>query len=155
MAGANSLDPFAQDYYNAARRRVDDTYQIGLTNNNDRQQQADMTFQQRLQGLQDRLDQERNQLPDAYAAHGLINSGIYNYGSQPGQSGGMGALQRFQLNYNTQLGDLRNQQTSVDTQYGHQGQQLGQTYHDQLGALSTQQADDVARQSIADAISGA
>lgn len=152
-AAEGAIDPTLAAYYAGQRRNVADTYQIGLAQNTEQKQLTDLNYQQKLQALQNTLGQQQSQLPDPYAAKGILNSGIYNYaGTVPGQ---MGAKQQFAYNSALSLGNLRSQQNLLDQQSGQKGQQLGIQYQDSMNGIAQQSAVDQARQAVNDALTGA
>lgn len=152
-AAEGAIDPTLTAYYGTQRRNAADTYQIGLSQNTEQQQLTDLNYQQKLQALQNTLGQQQSTLPDAYAAKGLLHSGIWNYaGTVPGQ---MGAKQQFAYNSALSQGNLQNQQNLMDQQSGQKAQQLGLQYQDTMSGIASQSAVDQARQAVNDALTGA
>lgn len=152
----SSLDKLGLNSTNDQQRNVNTSYAIGLINNNAKKSQGDLSFQQRIGALQDKLDQERSQLPNRFAQRGVLNSGIYNFDGVPGGDfSNMGARQQFALNSATSLGNLRAQQTSSDQGFDQGNQSLALAWSDASSAIPGIDASDAARNAIANAVKGA
>lgn len=143
---SNPLDGF----YSSQQRNAYDTYQIGLSQNSDAKALADLSYQQKLQALQDRLGQQQAILPDRFAARGLLNSGIYNYNG----AGQLGAKQQFGYDSALSQQNLIGQRQGLDTQYNDRANQYGLQYQDAMSGIAATQAADNARQAINDALAG-
>ena len=150
-AASAAMDPLMAAYYNQQERNASDTYQIGLAQNQEQKAQTDLSYQQKMNALQDKLGQQWNALPNSYAARGLMNSGIWNWNG----AGQLGAKQQFAYDQFVSGSNLAQQQNQLDQQYGQKGLQLGTQYNDQLAGIKTQQAADMGRQAVSDAIAGA
>ncbi len=150
-SATSAMDPLLQQYYDMQRRNVNDTYQIGLSENAAAKSMTDLSYQQKLMALQDKLDQEQGRLPDPYAARGLMNSGIWNWNG----AGQMGAKQQFAYDSALAKTNMEQQQSSLDSQYGLKNTELGTTNQDSLAGIQSQEAADQARQAASDAIMGA
>jgi hypothetical protein len=136
-----NLDPYTGAYYADQRQKISDSYQIGLADNEQKKQQADLSWQDRIAQLDQKLGLENNQFGDKFAQRGLLNSGIYNYGSQSGQNADLargqgGALQQFQWNTAEQNQAANAQQQNVDDQYATQQKELGGTYTNESNSLN-------------------
>lgn len=151
-SATSAVDPYLQAYYDTQRRNVSDTYQLGLAQNSEQKALTDLSYQQKLSALQDKLNNDQNVVSDPYASRGLLHSGIYNYN---GTSGQLGALQQFGVNKATALGNLNSQQSALDSSYGLKGQQLGTTFQTNMDNITSLSAADQARAAINDAIAGA
>lgn len=152
---STSLDSLGLNSTNDQQRNVNTTYAIGLINNNAKKAQSDLGFQQRIQALQDKLDTEGAQLPNSFAARGLLNSGVYNFDSVPGGNfANLGAKQQFALNSAQSLGNLNAQQTSADTGFDEGNSSLGLAWSDASSAIPGVSASDATQQAIADAVKG-
>lgn len=151
MASSGSMQSALDGYYSSQQRNAYDTYQIGLAQNADTKALGDLSYQQKLQALQDRLGQQQASLPDKYAARGLLNSGIYNWNG----AGQMGAKQQFGYDSALAQQNLIQQRQGLDTQANDRGNQLGLQYQDSMSGIPATQAADNARQAINDAITGA
>lgn len=166
----SSLTPEDLAYYAQQQANVLNTQAIGQQEDSNAQSGADLTYQQKLQALQENLSQEQNALPDKFAARGVQNSGIFNYGgnntaytgsaegggftTMPGVPGGqLGAKQQFGADSVTSTNDLLNQQQNVDQGYGLKLGDLNNAANDQLQTINTTEASQNASQAAADAIS--
>lgn len=152
MAAASALDPADQNYFQQQNTNTNDTYQIGLADNASAKSLSDLTYDQKLNALQDTLSQQQSQLPDSYAARGLSNSGVYNYGKAG--AGSLGAWQQFIANKNESLLDLNSQKFGLDSQFAQKTSDLGLTNTDNLATIAQTEAVDNAQQAAADAIAG-
>lgn len=150
-----ATDPYTAAYYTDQRHKIADSYSIGLTDSLQKKQQADLSWSDRLQQLGQQLGIQRQQFGDRFAQRGLLDSGIYNYGSGSRQSGGLGALQQFTTDAGRQMSTAQDMSADVDNQYNTQRAQLGSTRDDQLNTLDGLETADQARQNIASSISGA
>lgn len=171
MATASSISPEDLDYYATQQRAVLNTQAIGQRENNNAEVGANLTYSQKLQALQEKLTQEGNALPDKFAARGIQNSGILNYGSgnsnytggegsgwtaYSGLPGGqLGANQQFKSDQTTATNDLTNQQENVDQGYTDKMADLNNTANNQVLTISTTEAAQNAAQAAADAVGAA
>lgn len=146
-SSSNLLD----GYYSAQQRNAQDTWALGLQQNQAAQQAADLGYQQKLAALQDRLTQQQDVLPDKFAARGLLNSGIYNWNG----AGRMGALQQFAYDKAQSQQNLNQQQGALDTQFADKANQLNTQYGDAQYGIQQTEALDQSRQAISDALAGA
>ena len=158
LGSLTAADPFTSPQ----SRNAYDSWAIGLADNAAQKGGTDLAYTQKLNALQDRLNQEQNVLPDKYAARGLLHSGIWNYGSvnagnpYPGLPGSqLGGMQQFAYDSGLAKQNLSDQQQNLDSQYDERQNALNtQGYDAMSGVLSTQAADQ-ARQAISDALAGA
>lgn len=148
---STSLADALSGYYSAQQRNAYDTYSIGLAQNKDAKAMSDLSYQQKLDALQDTLNQQQDTLPDKFAARGLMNSGIWNYNG----AGQMGAKQQFAYDKALSQSNLAAQNQSLDTQYNDKANELGLQYQDAMSGIAATQLADNARQAISDAIAGA
>lgn len=151
MASSTSLGNALSGYYGSQQQNAYDTYQIGLSQNSDAKAMADLSYQQKLGALQDKLNQQQDALPDKFAARGLLNSGIYNWNG----AGQMGAKQQFAYDSALAQSNLTGQQGALDASYSDKAQQLGTQYQDAQQGINATSAADNARQAISDALTGA
>lgn len=171
MATSNVLSPEDIQYYQQQARAVNNTQAIGQEELGNAQAGADLTYQQKLAALAEQLGQQQSALPDKFAARGIQNSGIYNYGGTAAHyTGGdgsgwttyrgapgsqSGALQQFGKDAFTAQSDLRNQQENVDQGYTLKNADLNNTAANQNANITTTEAAQNASQAAADAINGA
>lgn len=150
-----ATDPYTGAYYSDQRQKINDSYQIGLLDSQQKQAQAGLSWQDRIAQLQQTLGNQRQQFGNRFAQRGLLNSGVYNYGSKVGETGGLGALQQFQSDAGRQMNTANSMYADVNNQYGGQQQQLGTVHTNELNSLNNLETADAARQSIANSINGA
>lgn len=171
MATHTALDKADLAYYAQQQQAVNNTQAIGLEEQRNAQAGADLTYAQKMQALQEKLSQQQAALPDKFAARGIQNSGIYNYGGGNAQytgslgsgwnayrgvpGGQLGALQQFKQDAATSMNDIRNQQENVDQGYQLKTQDLNNTAQNQRNSISVTQAAQQAAQAAADAIGAA
>lgn len=167
-------DLSAQDlaYYATEAANVSNTAAIGQLENTNAQAGADDTYSQKIAALQEQLGQEQATLPDKFAARGIQNSGIYNYGGgnleydgnaenggyqrMSGMAGNqLGAKQQFAADAATSNSDLTNDQQNVDQGYGLKSSDLANSANDQQQSIIATSAAQNADQATADAIGSA
>lgn len=166
---ASSLTPEDLAYYAQQQANVRNTQFIGQEENANAQSGADLSYSQKLAALQQQLTQGNNALADKFAARGVENSGIFNYGSgspeyngssenggwgsMQGLAGGqLGAKQQYAADSATSTNDLTNQQQNTDQGYNLQLQGLNNTANDQNQTVATTEAAANAAQAAADAV---
>lgn len=166
----NGLGPEDLAYYAQQARAVRNTQAIGQQEFSNAQSGADLSYQQKLQALSEQLTQQRNALPDKFAARGIQNSGIYGYGGTKQYTGGLGsgwtqyaglrgsqtgAMQQFKNDAARSQDDIINQQENVDQGYGLKGADLNNTASNQLQAINVIDPAVSASQAASDAIGAA
>jgi len=165
MAATDSLlSPLDKAYYDQQQQNVQDTYNIGVARNTEAQQANKLTYDQKIAALQQTLAQRRNTLADSFAGRGLLNSGIYNYGTDNNLSLGssyrglpnsqLGAVQQFTQDASTSVANLINQQQTTNQALNEQNQLLGRTEQDQLASIQQARAASQVQQAVNDTVSG-
>lgn len=171
MATYSNISPEDLDYYNQQQSAVRNTQAIGQQEEQNAEAGANLTYSQKLQSLQEKLTQEGNALPDKFAARGIQNSGIFNYGggnqqytgsegtgfnAYKGLPGGqLGANQQFKFDSTTATGDLLDQRENVDQGYTQRLADLNNTANNQISSITTTEAAQNAAQAAADAVGSA
>lgn len=149
-ASPSALDPLDQAYFGQQRINANDSYAIGKADNASAQTAADDSYDQKIAALDQNIAQERAQLPDKFAARGLLNSGIY-FDNNPG-IGTPGAWQQFGINSTNAKGDLALQKLDTNNQYAQKMGDLGKAHTDTLNTINTTSAADHVGQVATDAI---
>lgn len=141
MATTSTNDPFTTAQYADQRQKISDSYQIGLADNQQKKQQADLSWQDRIQQLAQQLGIQRQQFGDRFAERGLLNSGIYSYnGPDADLSRGQGgALQQFTYDATRQNQAATLQKSAVDNQYLAQNKELQNTYTNEGNTLQNEE----------------
>lgn len=148
-AANSTTDPYMAAYYALQTQNVNDNYALQNVQNKDAANLANISFQQKIQALQEKLAQEQDTVSDPYANRGLLNSGIYNWNGH----GQLGALQQFAHNSAEALSNLAQQQNATASSYADKGTALSTATSDQVNGLKQLQAADQARSAINDAVS--
>jgi hypothetical protein len=94
------------NYFNTAKRRVDQTYKAGLAQNEWQRKAATSAYQRSDGDLRAKFAQARRQLPSAYARAGMLNSGIYARGLDQWQSDKIREQGNLRAGYDQQMAGL-------------------------------------------------
>ena len=151
-SASTAVDPYLQDYYALQTQNVTDNYGIQKDQNTQAKGLSDLSYQQKMQALQNKLDTEQDTMSDPYANRGLLHSGIYNWNQ--GNYGNWGAKQQFAYNSATAQGNLSAQLLNSDAAFNQKGADLQHAETDQLQGIQKLPAADVARSAIGNAIAG-
>lgn len=117
------------DYYRSARRRVNDTYGMGVSQNTQQQSQLRNTFGRQKGDLVRQFADMRERLPGSFAGRGMLNSGMYQH-----------ALTQFGDRRAQSFADLGQQQTDGLAGLQLARDQMEWTRGATLGDLEEQQA---------------
>lgn len=100
------LDAESLGHFRSARRRVQDTYDLGTAQNNYQRQVAGSQYGRSLGDLTRQFDQIRTKMPWGAARRGMLNSGLYQ--RQLGEYGAdrVRAFSNLRGVYDDQLGGL-------------------------------------------------
>lgn len=168
MATYSNISPEDLAYYTQQQAAVRNTQAIGMKEDENAAAGADLTYSQKLQSLQEKLTQEGNALPDKFAARGIQNSGIFNYGGGNQQytgsqgtgfnsyaglpNGQLGANQQFKSDAYGPFGalsDVKNQQENVDQGYSLKEGDLVNTADNQISMINaTETAQQAAQAAV-------
>ena len=123
------LEPEQVNALQTRRRQVNTTYGLGMAQNRFERNRTGREFRRGKVDLLRQFGKARRELPQAYAAGGLLNSGLYQKGIADLGQERIGAFGQLRGQYQDVMGGLRLA-----------GRQLGQVRQSSLNDIDSQRA---------------